>query len=100
MSKQEKSPSCQAAEPGEHERTHTRRVAFKHLPSTDGNRVPTPEEVETGKRPQPEDQASRAAIGTTPSHRSDRIILHTKPALHEAPAPKPLTQAENVPYNV
>ena len=55
MSKQKKSPSCQAAKPGEHERTHTRLFAFKHLPSTGNDWVPNPEEVETGKRPRPED---------------------------------------------
>jgi hypothetical protein len=55
VSKQKKSPSCQAAKPGEHERTHTRLFAFKHLPSTGRDWVPAPEEVETGKRPRPED---------------------------------------------
>ena len=43
------------AKPGEHERTHTRLFAFKHLPSTGRDWVPTPEKVETGKRPRPED---------------------------------------------
>ena len=55
VSKQKKSPSCRAAKPGEHERTHTRRFAFKHLPPTGRDRVPTPEEGETGKRLRPED---------------------------------------------
>ena len=55
VSKQKKSPSCRAAKPGEHERTHTRRFAFKHLPPTGRDWVPTPEEGETGKRPRPED---------------------------------------------
>jgi hypothetical protein len=55
VSKQKKGPSCQAAKPGEHERTHTCLFAFKHLPSTGNDWVPNPEEVETGKRPRPED---------------------------------------------
>ena len=55
MSKQKKSASRQAAKPGERERTHTRLFAFSHLPSTGRDWVPTPEEVETGKRPRPED---------------------------------------------
>ena len=88
------------AKPGEHERRHTRLFAFKHPPSTGHDRVPTPEEVETGKMPRPEDQASRAATGTARSERSERIILHIKPTIHDPTAPKPRTQAENAPYDV
>lgn len=61
MSKQKKSPSCQAAKPGEHERTHTRLFAFKHLPSTGHDWVPTPEEVETG-------EAAAERLGIPRSH--------------------------------
>jgi hypothetical protein len=43
------------AKPGEHERTHTRLFASKHLPSTGRDWVPTPEKIESGKRLRPED---------------------------------------------